>query len=169
MDPRRFDRISRLFAERRLSRRQAVQVGALAATGLSSARLSSAHAQGATPEPIDPTDLGEVEKTDFLFVQSFRQVSITANAGNGPGDHTIILEQGIGQTLYFSDRPERIVGASPTPDFLRGLGFSDNNPPNAAILLDAGNGTQEIAVVELFNPRYDEESQAATYDLQVLE
>lgn len=175
MDPGRFDSISRLFAERRLARRPAVQGGALAATGLATARFASAHAQEATPEPVaptdptDPTDLGEVEKTDFLFVQSFRQGSITANAGDGPGDYTITLEQGLGQTIYFSDRPERIVGASPTPAFLRGLGFADDNPPNAAILLDAGNGTQEMAVVELFNPRYDEEARTATYDLQVLE
>jgi hypothetical protein len=177
MDAHRFDRISRLFAERRLSRRDAVRTGtagiaagALVAVG----RSTRAMAQEATPEmapmrPVSPPEQGPVTKTEYLFVQSFRQGSIAAKTDEGPGEHTITLEQGLGQTIYFSDRPERVVGATPTLDFLRHLGFPDENPPNAALLIETGDGAQEIAVVELFNPHYDPETATATYDVRVLE
>ena len=175
MDPNRFDSISRLFAERRFSRRQAVRTGSagIAAGALAGAGVTAmARAQEATPAPVNPIippEQGPVTKTEYLFVQSFQRGSITAKANDGPGDHTITLEAGLGQTIYFSDRPERIVGATPTLDFLRGLGFPEENPPNAALLIDAGDGTQEIAVVELFNPHYDPATATATYDLRVLE
>ncbi len=174
MDPSRFDSISRLFAERRLSRRQAVRTGSagLAAGALAAAGLSSAaRAQEATPEigELLPGESSVEKSSEFLFVQSFRQGAIAAKTGGGPGDHTVTLEHGLGQTIYFSNRPERIVGAAPTPNFLAGLGFPDENPPNAALLVETEDGVTEIAVVELFNPRYDEDTHTATYDLQVLE
>src|SRR5262249_18821273 len=72
------------------------------------------------------------------------------------------------QTLYFSDRPERVVGAAPTPKFLKGLGFNKDNPPNAALVVDDGDGGVNIAVVELTDPKYEEASHTATYGLTVL-
>ena len=74
----------------------------------------------------------------------------------------------MGQTIVFTDRPSREVFTAPTPAFLDGLGFDAANPPNAAILMDAGDGTTDIAVVELFNPSYDEATHTATYDVAVL-
>jgi hypothetical protein len=159
MDAKRFDTVSRLFANRRLSRRQAFALGsagALAATG-----LTAASAQEATPSATD------AEKVEFLFVQSFQSGSIAPKAGEAD-TYTLTLEQGLGQTIYFSDRPERTVGASPTAEFLKGLGFSQDNPPNAALVVEPEPGKTDIAVVELFNPRYDETSHTATYDVQVL-
>jgi hypothetical protein len=141
MDPTRFDAVARRFAARR-SRR-------------------AARAQEATTPPASG------EKTMLLFVQSFRGGSI-APAERAEGRFALTLEQGLGQTVYFSDRPERIVGASPTPAFLAGLGFPDDNPPNAALVAETAAGTTEIAVVELYNPRYDEATHTATYDVAVL-
>jgi hypothetical protein len=175
MDAKQFDAISRLFAERRLSRRQAVRAGSagLAAGAATMAGLSAqARAQDATPappRPVTPPEQGPVTKTEYLYVQSFLRGSIAAREDDGAGDHTITLEQGLGQTIYFANRPERVVGATPTLDFLRNLGFPTENPPNAAIILENPNGDQEIAVVELFNPHYDPETATATYDLRVLE
>jgi hypothetical protein len=168
MDPNRFDVISTFFAGRRLSRRHAagemaagLAAGALTAVGLAGA----AAAQNATPTTA--TDASTTPK-EFLFVQSFQKGNIEPKFGV-EGTYTLTLEQGLGQTIYFSDRPERIVGAVPTPDFLAGLGFPDDNPPNAALVLEAGPGNEDIAVVELFNPRYDIDSHTATYDIQVLQ
>jgi hypothetical protein len=62
------------------------------------------------------------EKVQFLFVQSFRSGSIAPKAGTD-GAYTLTLEHGLGQKIYFSDRPERVVGADPTPQFLKGFGF----------------------------------------------
>ncbi len=78
------------------------------------------------------------------------------------------LAQGLGQTIYFSDRPERIVGTSPTTTFLAGLGFSAENPPNAALVVEPLPSETDIAVVELFNPVYDEATHTATYDVKAL-
>ena len=79
------------------------------------------------------------------------------------------LELGLGQTLYFGDRPSRDVGAVPTEQFLQGQGGADDNPPNAALVVDDGNGGTEIAVVELTNPLIDPSVPAVTYDVKVLE
>ena len=175
MNPNRFDSISRLLAERRMTRRQAVRqggaglaVGAIAVAGVS--RL--ARAQDATPAADIPTatvDETTIEKTEFLFVQSFKNGTLVARTGDGPGGHTLTLEQGLGQTIFFSDRPERIVGAKATADFLQDLGFSAENPPNAALVMETTPGDSDFAVFELFNPRYDAETSTATYDVHLLE
>ncbi len=157
MTPTRFDRITRLFADRKLSRRAALGAGALAATGMPTAT----NAQDATPGAATG------EKNTYLFVQSFQSGSI-APADGEFGTHTITLDQGWGQTIYFGDRPSRDVGAGPTVDFLAGLGFEPDNPPNAARIVETAPGERDVAVVELFNPTYDEATHTATYDIAVL-
>jgi hypothetical protein len=166
MKPQRIDGIAKVFAERRLSRRQALRTGGLAAGTLAAAGLAHhAAAENATPAatPVASEPTGQ-----FLFVQSFQKGNIEPKFGVD-GTYTLTLEQGLGQTIFFSDRPERIVGASPTDQFLNGFGFPADNPPNAALVLEAGPGDEDIAVVELFNPRYDVETNTATYDIQVLQ
>jgi hypothetical protein len=170
MDQTRFDGISKLFAQRRLSRRRAVQQGAagLVASGLAVAGLKVAAAQDATPATGASPAAGEgAANVEFLFLQSFESGTIATKTGRD-GTYTLTLQHGLGQTLYFSDRPERIVGAAPTARFLAGLGFTPHNPPNAALLVDSGDGGVDIAVVELTNPSYDEASFTATYDATVL-
>jgi hypothetical protein len=171
MDGTRFDGISKLLAEQRLSRRRAVRHGAagLAAAGLAAAGLRAAAAQEATPATgVTPTGDQAANKIQYLFLQSFESGKIAPKTG-ADGVYTVTLQHGLGQTLFFSDRPERIVGAAPTPTFLKGLGFAPDNPPNAALLVDAGDGALDIAVVELTNPSYDQASSTATYDLAVLQ
>lgn len=166
MDRSRFDTITRGFADRRLSRRQALTRGGagLAAASLATAGLGHALAQEATPMPVD----GQYQnKGEFLFIQSFQSGNITPKADEA-GTWTLTLEQGLGQTVYFSDRPERIVGASPTDDFLKGLGFPKDNPPNAALLFENDKGEEDVSVVELFNPAYDTATNTVTYDIQLL-
>jgi hypothetical protein len=162
MDATRFDTIARFFADRRLSRRRMVAKGGtgLAAGALAATGLSSAHAQEATPAAAG-------EKVEFLFVQSFQSGTVAPKAGE-EGTYTLTLAQGLGQTIFFSDRPQRIVGAAPTADFLAGLGFPPDNPPNAALVLAANPGDEGIAVLEVANPIYDEATHTATYDVTVL-
>ncbi len=157
MNPNRFDAVTRLFAERRLSRRTAV--GASLATGAATPVASPE--PGVAPSPIT------VQPPTQLFVQSFQSGRIAPSA-SAFGTHTVTLAQGLGQTIVFTDRPSREVFTAPTPAFLDGLGFPANNPPNAAIVIDAGDGATDLAVVELFNPSYDEATHTATYDIAVL-
>jgi hypothetical protein len=163
MDAHRFDTIARLFGERRSRRQTLAQAGAgLAAGALAAAGLRAGAAQEATPPAV-----AAGEQTTFLFLQSFRSGSVAAKE-DAVGRYTLTLEQGLGQTVYFSDRPERIVGASPTPEFLAGLGFSPGDPPNAALVVETEGGETEVAVVELFAPSYDEATRTATYEVAVL-
>ena len=131
--------------------------------------IGLAAAQDATPvaTPEGTPSGSEVPATTELFVQSFRSGSL-APAISGPGTHTVTLAEGLGQTIVFADRPSREVFTTSTPLFLNNLGFNGANPPNAAMLMDAGNGTTDIAVVELFNPTYDDTTHTATYDIAVL-
>jgi hypothetical protein len=167
MDANRFDLIAKLFATRRLSRRQALAQGGIgmAAGALAATRLApDAAAQndaGATPVAD-----GEQGPT-MLFIQAFQAGGVTPVDGVADR-YTLTLESGLGYTVYFSDRPERIVGAHPTPRFLEGLGFPDDNPPNAALVVETDSGQTEVAVVELFNPGYDEATHTATYEVVVL-
>ena len=103
----------------------------------------------------------------MLFVQSFQAGSVAPTAGSD-GRYTLTLEQGLGHTIYFSDRPDRIVGSMPTPQFLSEIGFSEGNPPNAALVVETDEGQTEVAVLELFDPGYDEPTRTATYEVAVL-
>jgi hypothetical protein len=143
-----FNRISKLLAQGRGARAGSPESGG----------------QDATPE-AGPDYTGKVE---FLFVQTYQSGTIAPVEGQD-GRYSLALEAGTGQTVYFSDRPERIAGAAPTPQFLDGLGFFADNPPNAALVFEAAPGNTDVAVVELFNPVYDPETQGVTYEVEVLE
>ena len=168
MEPIRFDHIAKLFAGRGLSRRQALAQGGagLAAATLVAAGIGSGSAQEATPAATDEEPNADNGPT-MLFLQTYQSGSITPVDGVD-GRYTLSLEAGHGQTIYFSDRPDRIVGSSPTPQFLEGLGFLDDNPPNAALVVETAPGETDVAVVELFNPVYDPISQGVTYEIEVL-
>lgn len=163
-----FDRISKRFAERRLTRRQALASGgASLVAGLTAAGFAQATAQTSTPEVVE-VEPWDGEKTTYLFVQSFHAGSIVPTEG-AEGRYTVTLEQGTGQTIYFGDRPSRDVGTTDTTQFLEGLGFSEANPPNAAMILETSPGESDVAVVELYNPTIAPDTGTVTYDVEVLE
>jgi hypothetical protein len=168
MNATRFDRIAALLAERRLSRRQAIRQGGagLAAGALAAAalRVSGAAAQDATP--VAAPSRSESDPT-FLFVQSFQSGSFAPKAGSDD-TFTLTLAHGLGQTIYFSDRPERIAGSNPTAAFLARFPFGADNPPNAALVLEAGPGDTDVVVVELTAPAYDEATHTAAYEAKPL-
>lgn len=74
------------------------------------------------------------------------------------------LDHALGQTLYVSNRPERIVGMTPTADFLAGFSFGADNPPNAALVMETDAGETNVAMVELMNPVFDPDTQQLTYE-----
>jgi hypothetical protein len=106
-------------------------------------------------------------KVEYLFVQSFRSGSMTPKAGED-GTFELTLDNGLGHTVYFSDRPERVVGTAATAQFLKTFPFGVNNPPNAALVLEAGSDDAGVVVMELTEPNYDEATQTATYAARVI-
>jgi hypothetical protein len=158
----RFDAVAKLLADRRVSRRTALR--GLAAGGAATVAAVQAR-PGFGMADTPPADADA--KTEFLFVQSFQSGGFAPKAGS-PDAFKLTLEHGLGQTVYFSDRPERIGGVAPTTKFLDGFGFQPDNPPNAALVLEAAPGDTDVVVLELTAPRYDEATKTATYDAKVL-
>lgn len=103
----------------------------------------------------------------MLFVQTYQSGTVAPVEGRDDR-YTLTLSRGTGQTVYFSDRPDRIVGSNPTPQFLEALSFPADNPPNAALVVETASGESDVAVIELFRPLYDPESQGVTYEVAVL-
>lgn len=169
METTRFDRIAQAFAARRLSRRQAMTTGAGAIAGAATlplAALANEATPAASPAASPVANDTSTEPTTFLFVQSFQSGSLAANTS---GDlHTLTLEHGLGQTIYFGDRPSRDVGVTPTADFIKGFNFGANDPPNAALIVDIGDET-DLAVIELTAPTYDAATHTATYQVRALD
>jgi hypothetical protein len=141
--------ISKFFAELRVSRRQVGtgMAGALLASGQAP---SSGLAQGATPVAG--------QDAEFLFVQSFGGGTL-ASAGDG-GAYTLTLEQGLGDTVYFADRPGREVGAMATSDFITVFDTNDADPPNAALV-----SGDMVLVLELTGATLDEAEGTLVYEV----
>lgn len=168
MDAKSFDHLTKAFAGRRLTRRAAVSAAGLA-TGAAALTATAAAAQDATPTTAAATPAAAANgaKTEFLFVESFQRGTIAPKSGSS-GTYELTLEHGLGHTLYFSDRPERIAGATPSYEFLKNMPFTPENPPNAALIAEVAPGDEDIAVLELTHPRYDQATNTATFDVRAL-
>lgn len=97
----------------------------------------------------------------LLFVQS-------AHAGSFDG--TRLTLDGVGATLFFSDRPARVSGHLETAKYLGAWGEGPDSfaadPPNATLsILDGGE--QENAVVELSDPK--QSGGSVSYAVKVVE
>lgn len=148
MIPNRFDQFTAVLGRRQTRRQALAGAASVALLGrLSSGRVLAT--QDATPVATP----GAGSSPTFLFVQMADSGSWTPKAGE---DGVFLLTlRGTGeQTLYFSDRPERIVGTMPTDQFLDTLGFTPVNPPNAAVVVTTPAGERDVLVIELMNPVY---------------
>ena len=106
----------------------------------------------------------ELEEIEAMFVQVAREMATE-------GD-TIRLFGLAPATLFFSDRPQRVVGHLTAKQFVDEWGRGDNSfaadPPNAVISFLEANGKQpEDAIVVLKEPRLDGDD--ISYTVEVLE
>jgi hypothetical protein len=160
MSRRAFESISL----RRANRRQALTAAVAGTLGLAA---GVARAQDATPTAADNAH------PMFLFLQLAENGTWFLSADD-PEIYELTLT-GIGsQTVFFSDRPERIVGTLETDRFLDVLGFTPGNPPNAAAVVRTPEGERDVLVIELFDPVYSrtfgEDAEATlTYRARVLD
>ncbi len=101
-------------------------------------------------------------KVEYLFVHSAHAAFLR--------DGTLTLSGINPANIYFSDRPERIVGHVPTDVFVdqwdKGEDNFAANPPNAALSILSGGEPQEIVVV-LKAPRL--KAGNLLYNVEVLE
>jgi len=146
-----------------ISRREAM-AAAVTGIGVAAFGTASIRAQGATPVATPAT---MEEEAAFLFVQSgFSTGSFELNDGE---TYLLTLKNAPEQTIFFSDRPQRIVGTTQTAQFLAELGFDPADPPNAALVIAQNDGTTDTMVLELLDPAYDKASATLTYQVKVLE
>jgi hypothetical protein len=95
----------------------------------------------------------EEKPVRYMFVQSAHFGSFVPVEGE-ENLYTLTLEGVSPQTIAFSDRPERVVEQVAMQQFLDGLCFSPENPPNAAIEILEGDEEEDVMVMELFDPVY---------------
>ena len=113
---------------------------------------------------MDEQQLKEMEEIEAMFVQTAPSTSTDGGV--------LTLHDVTASTLYFSDRPERVVGHLSSTDFVGLWGEGENSfaedPPNAVLaFLEAGDEVPEDAVVVLRDPRM--EGGALSYSIDVLE
>ena len=106
----------------------------------------------------------ELETEQSMFVQT--ACAITSDRA------TLTLKDVTPSTLYFSDRPKRIVGHMTTADFVDLWAEGDNNfeedPPNAVLsFLESADEAPDDAVVVLQQPHL--ENGELSYSIETLE
>ncbi len=113
---------------------------------------------------MDDKKIEELEAEESMFVQ-------TAGAVTSDGK-TLTLHDVTASTLYFSDRPQRVVGHMATTDFVdlwdEGENSFEEDPPNAVLaFLEPGEEAPDDAVVVIRNPRLSDGH--LSYSVEVLE
>jgi hypothetical protein len=102
------------------------------------------------------------DNVKFLLVQNAAGITLS--------DGQLRLKNIAPTTLYFSDRPDRIVGRVTTQEYVDHWAVGDNNfkadPPNAVISMISGTEAEDITVV-LTEPRL--EGADLLYNVEVLD
>ena len=98
---------------------------------------------------MDQQQIEELETEASMFVQTARGMSSDGS--------TVTLQDVTPATLYFSDRPERVVGHMTTADFVDLWGEGEDSfasdPPNAVLsFVEDGSETPSDAVVVIKDP-----------------
>ena len=112
----------------------------------------------------DTQMIEQLEAEQSMFVQTAQRMTSDGK--------TLTLKGVTPSTLYFSDRPQRIVGHMATNDFVDLWGEGNNSfeedPPNAVLaFLEPGDDVPEDAVIVIQVPRL--ENGQLSYSIQTLE
>jgi hypothetical protein len=128
--------------------------------GAAALALQRVAAQSGTPEAGE----GD-EQVELLFVQAAGSGTLTpSNQG-----YTLSFRHDAGQTVYFSDRPERLTGLLPTAELVAQWPFEDETPPNAALAIsNAEDDGPTVLIGVLSNPTWDAASATLSYDFSML-
>jgi hypothetical protein len=142
---------------------QTTAEGGNAAAAAADTLTSGANETTATATATDGDN--NMTEAKFLFIQSAQSGSVSE-----VNDTTSNLELNdvSDKTILFSDRPDRIVGSANTTDFIGNWSLGPDNfavdPPNAVLVVDDEiQQRQDYAIIELFNPQYDPESNTLRY------
>jgi len=111
--------------------------------------------------PATPQGAPESDKVELLFVQ---------NSTSGSYDGKRLTLKGVGPTIYFSDRPQRIAGQVHTAEFIshwdKGSDNFTENPPNATLSIFGEKDITSV-VVELTAPNL--KANTLSYQVRILQ
>jgi len=113
---------------------------------------------------MDDQQIEKLAAQESMFVQTARRIS-----SDGA---TVTLHDVTPATLYFSDRPDRVVGHMTTADFVELWGEGDNSfatdPPNAVLaFVEGGADAPADAVIVINEPKLQDGQ--LSYSIDVLE
>ena len=111
---------------------------------------------------MDQTQIDQLETEESMFVQTARGI-ISDGA-------TLTLRDVTPSTLFFSDRPQRVVGHMTTAEFVELWGEGDNSfeadPPNAVLsFVEPGDDAPTDAVIVIKNPSLTDGQLSYSVDL----
>ena len=111
---------------------------------------------------MDQQQIEQLETEESMFVQTAR--GITSDGA------TLTLRDVTPSTLFFSDRPQRVVGHMTTAEFVELWGEGDNSfeadPPNAVLsFLEPGADAPTDAVIVIKNPSLTDGQLSYSVDL----
>ena len=111
---------------------------------------------------MDQTQIDQLETEESMFVQTARGI-ISDGA-------TLTLRDVTPSTLFFSDRPQRVVGHMTTAEFVELWGAGDNSfeadPPNAVLsFLESGDDAPTDAVIVIMKPNLSDGQLSYSVDL----
>ena len=113
-------------------------------------------------EQVEKTGQQDEEIIEYLMVQNSEDVKVTSN--------TLTLIGISPTTIFFSDRPKRIVGHVYTEDVItiwnEGKDNLAEDPPNATLSIFGENEIIDL-VIELKNPKMEDDN--FTYDIVLLD
>ena len=111
---------------------------------------------------MDQKQIDELETEQSMFVQTARGITSDGT--------TLTLRDVTPSTLFFSDRPQRVVGHMTTADFVELWGEGDNSfeadPPNAVLsFVEPGADAPTDAVIVIKKPSLNDGQLSYSVDL----
>jgi hypothetical protein len=135
-------------------------IGGIAATTV--AAILAACSKANNDDAGDASSGDSEENVDFLFVQHSSSVTLK--------DGVLTLQGVAADTLYFSDRPDRIVGRVTTQEFVDNWSEGDDSftatPPNAVLSTVQHDVSVDVVVV-LTEPQLSDG--ALIYNVEILD
>lgn len=128
-----------------------------------------------TDSTSEPTERSAVETVEAAVSvdasELIEEMFVQLAGGVTSTDGTLSLDRIAASTLFFSDRPERVVGHMTTKQFLdqwgEGPDSFEADPPNAVLSFADASGEMEDAVVILRSPSLEGDS--LRYSIEVLD
>lgn len=102
---------------------------------------------------------------EWLMVQEAGSGSLVPN---DKGDYLLTLKEITPYTIYFSNRPATFAGSLTTAQFMESNPWTDDAPPNAAIVVQEAEADQDTIIVQLREPKLDTAARTLTYRVKII-